>query len=333
MTELPTSLARRLLEIAGIAERIASVVSIPTGWTNENWLVTLCSGTRLILRRYRWPHSAADLDRPVKERYLHRILSAAGVPVARILAHVEEGDLSAALLEFLPGEPLGDVSTRLSRRDRADAWRSTGAALRCAHTIQYPPGTHGVIVGRRVRPEAETWGHWMVALLLGHAERLRDRYEVELDLARLRRVAEQAVPLLEDHEPCLLHNDPHVWNVLVDDTGAGWHCSGWLDWEYAWVGDPVWDLTRLDTWRKRPIGPTPEAFWDGYGAGLVEPNYSLYLMPICLWQAGDQLMDRSASPTVTRTRSLAYVADLEHHLAQLEATVASCESRWHGLSS
>jgi aminoglycoside phosphotransferase (APT) family kinase protein len=333
MRELPANLAQGLLEIAGIGELIASVVPIATGWTNENWLVTLHSGTRLVLRRYRWPHSSADLDRPVKERYLHRILGAAGVPVAGILAHVEEAGLAASLLESLPGEPLGDVSTRLSARDRADAWRSTGAALRRAHSMQYPPGTHGVIVGRRVRPEAETWGRWMMALLLGQAERLRDRHGVKLDLARLRRVAEQAVPLLDEHEPCLLHNDPHVWNVLVDDTGAGWYCSGWLDWEYAWVGDPVWDLTRLDTWRKRPIGPTPAAFWDGYGAGFAEPNYSLYLMSICLWQAGDQLTDRSANPTETRKRSLMYLADLEFHLAQLEATVARSESRLHGLSS
>lgn len=326
MSETPTSLAVRLLKMAGIDDSVVSTAPIPAGWTNENWLIQLRSGSRLVLRRYRWPHGSADLDRPVKERYLHRILREAGVPVATILSHVEAADFSAALMEFLPGEALGDVTTRLSPSDRVDAWRSSGAALRRAHAIGFPVETHGVIVGERVERAAETWGHWMMYNLLGHAEQLHKRPEVRFDLSRLRSVAERAVPLLNDHEPCLLHNDPHVWNVLVQDSAAGWQCSGWLDWEYAWVGDRMWDLTRLDMWRTKPIGPTPDALWEGYGARLKEPNYSLYLMSLYLWQASEQLSEPSAEPTETHTRALEYLGDLERHVVNLEAKVASSES-------
>jgi aminoglycoside phosphotransferase (APT) family kinase protein len=316
-------LAERLVEAAGLTDSVSSLAEMPGSWTNQMWLIDLRSGLRLVMRQYGWPHSSPDLDRPAKELYLHRLLREAGVPVAAILSHIQEAEVSAALMAFLPGEPLGDVTTEIPTADRDDAWRSCGSALRRAHNIRFPAGTHGVIVGSRVEPAADTWGNWMMAALAGHARCLYQRHRVKFDLSRLTSVVERAAPVLNAHEPSLLHNDPHVWNVLVHDSGAGWRCSGWLDWEYAWVGDPVWDLTRLDVWRDVPSGSTPEAFWEGYGERPKEPNYSLYLMSLYLWQANVQLSDRSPDPTETQTKALEYVGELDRHVADLEAKVAN----------
>lgn len=169
--------------------------------------------------------------------------------------------------------------------------------------------------------EAETWGHWIMHLLLHTARHLHDHHRVPFDAERLKRVAEAAIPLLNDHTPCLLHNDPHVWNVLVADLGSGWTCTGWLDWEYAWVGDPTWDLSRLDLWRIKPIGATPDGFWQGYGATPKEPNASVYRMSLCLWQVDEHLNHPDVEVSPTQMTALAYVEELDGHVAALDAAI------------
>jgi aminoglycoside phosphotransferase (APT) family kinase protein len=54
------------------------------------------------------------------------------------------------------------------------------------------------------------------------------------------------VPLLDSRPVRLLHNDSHPWNILVDSVSGDWRVTGWLDWEFAWSGDPAWDIARLD---------------------------------------------------------------------------------------
>lgn len=118
----------------------------------------------------------------------------------------------------------------------------------------------------------------------------------------------------------LLHNDPHPWNVLVEETDHGWECSGWLDWEHAWVGDPVWDLVRMDLFRRKPIGPTPQAFWDGYGSPPSEPRRSFYELQINLWMA-NQYLDGSRALLPTYRTAIRYVETLDDQLPRLEKIV------------
>jgi aminoglycoside phosphotransferase (APT) family kinase protein len=125
-----------------------------------------------------------------------------------------------------------------------------------------------------------------------------------------------AIPRL-DHRPVrLLHNDPHPWNILVDRVGSGWQCTGWLDWEFAWAGDPAWDIARLDIFRLKDIGPTPDAFTAGYGLPRVPVVSDLYEFAIMLWMsnqaaAGDELL----LPTYRNADT--YLATADQTLASL----------------
>jgi hypothetical protein len=83
---------------------------------------------------------------------------------------------------------------------------------------------------------------------------------------------------------------------LVHPVEQGWECSGWLDWEYAWVGDPDWDLVRMDLFRTKPIGPTPSAFYEGYGAVPADLPRQVYALHIHLWMANDFLNGGSILP-------------------------------------
>jgi aminoglycoside phosphotransferase (APT) family kinase protein len=310
-----------LLQQAGLSPTVASNHPLTShGITNLMDIITLEDGTRLVLRRYQWPWEVPDLDRPQKERYVHALLRQAGVPVPTVLAYTDRAGQSAALMEFMPGQNLGDVASSLPEEAKREAWWSCGSALRRAHSISYPEGTYGIIVGDHLRPfaeagsweeEAPSWGHGQIHMIMDHFEQLSVHVP---HLARvdqeMRETLTESLPYLNRTPPTLLHNDPHPWNVLVRSEGGHWQCSAWLDWEYAWVGDPNWDLVRMDLFRRQPIGRTPDAFWEGYGRYPEEPERSVYEMHINLWMANQYLAgDRQLPPTYAA--AMGYVDHLD----------------------
>jgi len=292
MSQLPAFLPGLLAEAGQSRDSIQSVEPLHTGVTNRTSLVELQDETRYILREYEWPYDTDDdLQRVEKELYLHDLLLKHGVPVPAIIAHHDEESGRAVLMEFKPGQLLGNVVDSLTDGQRAQAWRTVGAALRKVHAIQLPDHRAGLIVGERVRPfEEGSWGEFHYHQAARHAENLLKRdTELRLDLASMKCVLKQAVPLLNERPLVLLHNDPHPWNVLVHEGAGQWRCSAWLDWEYAWSGDPTWDLARLEIFRLKPIGPTPAAFYEGYGEAPKDPEWTIYELSIYLWMADQYL--------------------------------------------
>src|SRR5579872_35455 len=149
-------LVTALLHQAGIKRAVRNIQPITNkGITNHISLITLQDGARFILRQYQWPWEEHDLNRLQKEQHVHALLHRVGVPVPAILAHSERPGQSAVLMDYMPGEVLGDISPCLSDDERRQAWRSCGQILRRAHAISYPAGTYGIIVGDHIQPFAE----------------------------------------------------------------------------------------------------------------------------------------------------------------------------------
>ena len=292
MSRFPALLPGLLAEAGQGRNDIQSVEPLHTGVTNRTSLVRLRDDTRYILREYEWPYATDDdLQRVEKELYLHDLLLKHDVPVPAIVAHLDDESGRAVLMEFKPGSLLGNVVGSLTDGQRAQAWQAVGAALRKVHSIQLPDRCPGLIVGDRVRPfEEGTWGEFHYHQAVRHSENLLKRdLELRFNLSSMKRVLKQAVPLLNERPLILLHNDPHPWNVLVHEVDGQWGCSAWLDWEYAWSGDPTWDLARLEIFRLKPIGPTPAAFYEGYGIVPNDPEWSIYELSIYLWMANQYL--------------------------------------------
>ncbi len=306
------NLARCLLESAGLSISIASIEpTSEAGHTNLTWTAHVQGGNSYIIRQYQWPHDSPDLNRLEKEIYLHHLLTDHSIPVPRIIAQTTDPDQAAVLMEFMPGEMLGQLNDGLSKEERNQAWEACGAALRKVHGIQYPRDTQGVIIGDHVEPAADSWGLWMVYNLMHHARELNEKHKVPINLSKLEQILHSAIPLLNRGVPCLLHNDLHPWNVLVTQAQGVWHCSALLDWEYAWVGDSSWDLVHMDLWRTKDIGPTPEAFYEGYGSHPVEPNRSIYEMSMLLWQANERLSKPDQTVSLTQESAIAYLESLD----------------------
>lgn len=312
-----------LLETAGASGplRRREEVSHP-GSTNRTWVIDTEQGSRYVFRIYRGLDEPGDQARIRTEVELCRQLRRHGIPAPEVLAVAENDRRSAALFEYLPGELLDDVIERVDVATRDQAWRAVGEVMARIHSITYPDGTAGVIVGETVRPfEADSWREFSCGDMLQHAARLQQRRpDLRVDVDRLREIADHVAPFLDQAPSVLLHNDPHPWNVLVQETDQGWECSGWLDWEHAWVGDPVWDLTRMELFRRKPIAATPRAFWDGYGSRPSEPRCSFYELQINLWMT-NQFLDGSWALIPTYQAAISYVEDLTDQLTRLETLV------------
>ena len=292
MSQHPAYLPALVSEAGINRNSIRCVEPIGNGVTNRTSLVVLQDETRYIVREYEWPYATSDnLRRLEKECYLHNLLLRHDVPVTAMLARLDDDGARAVLMEYKPGHLLGNVVESLSDAQRDQAWRAVGAALRKVHSIRLPESCPGVIVGKCVQPfEEGSWGDFHHHQAVQHASNLLKRdLGKRFDLASMKRVLKQAIPVLNNRPLVLLHNDPHPWNVLVNETAGRWRCSAWLDWEYAWAGDPAWDLARLDLFRLKPIGPTPAALFEGYGEVPKDPERTIYELSIYLWMANQYL--------------------------------------------
>jgi hypothetical protein len=132
-------------------------------------------------------------------------------------------------LEIVQGQPLGDVTLELATEDRDAAWASCGASLAKAHAVTPPGESHGVVVGRRVRREAETWGHLIWHNLKNTAYHLHDEHGIDIDADRVATAAESAIPPLTITSPPSFTTIPMSGTCwLKAQTQAGIAPAGWI---------------------------------------------------------------------------------------------------------
>lgn len=310
-----------LLADAGIRDKPASLTPFPRpGWTNRTELLTTESGDRYVFRRYRWPFDFPEPKRLEKEAWLSEFLRRHGVPVPRILATARDGDQAAALVEYVDGDLLGDLEGA-----PAHVWRDAGEGLRHTHAIALEEvgldHQEGMIVGKRVRPTRHgSLGGEQRAVVRHHAQRLADRDPpVAIDLDALFDLTDRIKPILDGVQLTLIHNDPHAWNVMARREGDGHAGAVWLDWEYARVSDPAFDLARVEVFRLQDIGPTPAAFYDGYGRRPEEPFHSFYVLSLYLWMADDRLSGGTGLSSYED--AMEYVTRIDDEVARIRAMI------------
>lgn len=309
-------LAAELLDSAGLGANDFAIEPIDSvGLLNTHWLVRTAGGERYVMRRYGWPWPVPErFDRMAKEAWLLPRLSEAGVPAPLVLAAQRDDHVSAMLLSYVDGEPLGVFD------ERTDAmWGVTGAALRTVHECDIgllgaPPG---LLVAGGVDAFEGGWCGWHVHNTYDHAIRLsRDRPDLRVDADRCAAVVASAADRLDDRPVRLIHTDANPWNVLVTADGGQ---ATWVDWEFAWLGDPVYDFVRLTLARKRDLGPLPPAVFDGYGADPTEdPVFAVYELGFHLWM-GNEALDPLLPLQATYDNSESYLREVDSHLSRLES--------------
>ena len=260
------TIVEELLHLAIIEKETVRTIEVAGISTNSVYFVTL-RGRQVVLRIYGdsgWPQEY-DRARLSKELCLHEMLASRGVAVPKILASVDRPDLQAILMERLPGLPLSSaLSEAKGRHD--ELWAAVGSSLSVIHQVSLSDSA-GEIKGEQVEPfAAGGWGSFAMADFVDDVDRLaRQLPSLRVDRHQLEQVTSEARRHLDESPVRLLHNDPTADNIFVQNVEGEWHCSGWLDWEFARHGDPAWDCARLELFREhRTPAPSP-AFWHTYG--------------------------------------------------------------------
>jgi len=270
------------LDLDAVSEMIAPVFAprravvaqlLGGGLANTNYKLRL-SGVRepFVLRLYTRDPAACEKEAALYARVRER------VPVPHVFFADTEGRRFGhpyAITTWIEGEPLAVVLGRGAAAGAESVGHAAGATLAAIHAFTFPKagffGPGLTIAEDWPAGDASFLGYLEPRLLTGLAgQRLGD------DLARrLWDFAREHVPLLQatGDDRALVHGDYKAQNLLMarDGEGGAWAVSGVLDWEFAFVGTPLFDVAIL----LRHDHELDPAFARGFARAYVEAGGAL----------------------------------------------------------
>lgn len=223
----PDRPAQQLEAFFPIKSRQHEVVAFQLRWTAPDESIT---GETLIARRYISTISwwrREDHGKAQREATIYQWLETQGFPAPRVYAR-EIGILGdIGLYSMIPGHDWSIFHKPFSEVIRPLAGHFARFLARL-HSFD-PPEEVRSVVPHVTLPSA-------LANLTAIAQ--------QLDLDELRQIVDQLMMYAfttPETPPVLLHGDYHFSNVLLLEEG--W-ISGIVDWEYAALGDPRWDVAN-----------------------------------------------------------------------------------------
>jgi len=218
------------------AGRIRDIEPIKHGLTNRSWLVSTDTD-RFVVR-------ISDLA-AAEELQIDRASESV------VLQHVARAGIGPQVLRCTPGSGilvtryLGPTWTEQDAQSDENIDR-IAKVLRRLHALDVPLGVRAVDLASTVD---------------GYVRTLLERgIHSGLALPSLRECADAtALQLREESVPGLCHNDVHYLNVVGSDP------IRLIDWEYAGVGEPLFDLASLCVYH-RYRKPQRERLLTAYGA-------------------------------------------------------------------
>ncbi len=222
----------RLLTLLGLHSTVENIQPLTGGISAGMSLATLKdAGGKTIRWVIRQPSAATLAMRPhaaVMEYHLLQTMSAQGLPVSKPVFLDENGAVFGSpslMLEYLEGEIDFSLPAAAGRP------KEMGRLLSCIHSVDL-----SAIKSAQVPALPQSFDS-----LCGEAPASPDE---DLNETSIRQVLKQNWPPAVSNPPVLLHGDFWSGNILW----RGCQVSGIIDWEDAWIGDPLLDIagTRVD---------------------------------------------------------------------------------------
>jgi thiamine kinase-like enzyme len=253
--ELRDALVAALQRVPVLAGREVALTPLSGGITNRNFLVTTPGATdRYVIRLAGNDTHLLGISREVEHA---ATVAAAGVGVGpEVTAFIRpEGYL---VTRFIEGAPVSDTAVH-----EPATLRRVAASLRSIHD---GPAIPGIFVPLRV---VEAYR----ALAIERGIRIPAEYELASAIGRRIELACLTAPL--EPRPC--HNDLLSANFIDDGTRIRI-----VDWEYAGMGDPFFDLGNFSV--NHDLGPDEDALllatYDAVGTPAPDRLARLTLMRV-----------------------------------------------------
>lgn len=241
--QLRDDLVAAMQRVPELAGRELTLTPLSGGITNRNFLVTVAGGAdRYVIRLAGNDTHLLGISREVEHA---ATVAAAGVGVGpEVTAFIRpEGYL---VTRFIEGSPLSAEAVH-----QPETLRRVAASLRRIHD---GPPTPGIFVPLRI---VEAYR----ALAMARGVRIPVEYELAASIGRRIELACLAVPV--EPRPC--HNDLLNANFIDDGTRIRI-----VDWEYAGLGDPCFDLGNFSV--NHDLTPAEDALLlAAYDGGEVDP--------------------------------------------------------------
>lgn len=285
--------------------QIELVQELAGGTFNTTYLVKLKDKSKLILRVAPSPTSDIYSDDVALMRREHHI-QPFFASIATLMPQVIMTDFTHQLIDrdymfqsFIEGDRWDEVEASLTDDENLILWEQLGNITRVIHS------TTGENFGwPHPGPQFKRWSE----LVIDRFHRIgKSMQQQQLDITDLRAIVDivqtHSLFLDEIQQPCLLHGDLWLFNILIRQAENGPDIVGILDADRAWWGDPMadWLMFLLSARRNETAWEKPQAvFWAAYGrreqnkvALFREEVYNaMHLGSVRVWYSRNKDLDK-----------------------------------------
>lgn len=301
---------QNVIEVEPIHSRQHEMIAFELWWTPEAGTM---KNERLMVRRYVSPISwwrPDDNGKAQREATVCRWLKGQGMPVPMVYLRefTPQGDI--VLFERLPAADLG-----IGERPLAEVVGPyiTAAAELLAELHALEPSTEV----KQVVP------HVTLASAAANLAAISHQIEQPELAGYINQVMERMYDIVEE-PPVLLHGDFHFLNILIADEGI----SGLVDWEYAAIGDPRWDVANVymqlvDFGAAEAAYRFLNVYLDRSGRAFEGPPLYNVVAPLQQWAISEWLVRRYGTSELNAfalAHDLASQRDVHRRRAELAMT-------------
>jgi aminoglycoside phosphotransferase (APT) family kinase protein len=245
-----------------VGQPVVELELLSGGLRNTNYRVQLKGQQRpLVLRLY-----TADPGACAREvALLQRVADRVPVPALVRAECVASASPPWALMDWMPGIRFDQMLVSATPAEVRQACASAGSVLATIHSLTFPsPG----FLGPNLEIVEPTGYPWLTGVSEFFAtDRARMLIGPELAAGVLQLVEREAWRLADIwSQSQLVHADYKPWNLLVQQTGAGWRVSAVLDWEFSLAGPPLCDFGIFLRYSAGSPAEYTSGFVDGYRA-------------------------------------------------------------------
>lgn len=216
-----------------------------------------------------------------REAFLYNLLLKKSIPVPQCLGFDWSGEIipeKYILISYVPGIPLSQIFKNLDKKSQQKISFQMGKILKEIHKIT-PDDLNG---SELFNPKTDWKKLYEKEFSFYLQEAIREKYfslEIEEEIKKIFQQFQTQIPDL-DSKLTLVHGDFSAGNIQINKGNI----VGIFDFEWAHIGDPLWDLQKLPINFQLGNSFQKDSFLQGYGVKQFTDEELIRLKTYCFHQ-------------------------------------------------